>query len=109
MTPVAGVIETAAGVSDQLVAIETPAAGRAELHTHVMEGDVMKMRQLAGIDLAPGAKVTLGPHGDHIMLLDLKGPLKQGDHLELRLVFKSAGSIAVDVPVAGIGAQGPAD
>ena len=102
-------IEAAAGASDRLVSVETVAAGRAELHTHVMEGDVMKMRPLAAIELKPGGSVTLSPHGDHIMLLDLKGPLKEGDHLPLKLRFETSVSIEVDVPVAGIGATAPAN
>src|SRR5712691_5529921 len=48
-------------VADRIAAISTPAAGKAQLHMMAMEGGVMKMRPLAGIDLLPGQPVTLKP------------------------------------------------
>src|SRR5208282_3851749 len=56
---------------DRLTGASTPVAKKAELHTMTMEGGIMKMRPLAGIDLPAGQPVTLQPGAMHIMLLDL--------------------------------------
>ena len=101
-------ITAASGVSDRLVGVETPAAARAEIHTHLMEDGVMKMRHVETIALKPGGKALLAPHGDHIMLMDLKAPLKEGDHIKLKLMFETAGAIDVEADVAAIGATAPA-
>ena len=85
--------------ADALVAAESPVAAHAELHTHIMDGDVMRMRQVAAIDVAPGETVSLQPGGLHIMLIDLKEPLKQGETFPLTLTFAKAGKVAVRVPV----------
>lgn len=100
-------VAAAKGASDRLVSATSPVAGRVELHTHIMEGDVMKMRAVEGIDVGEGKTVLLQPGGLHIMLIDLKQPLKQGEIVKLTLKFEKAGSIAVDAPVEGIGAKGP--
>src|SRR5947208_14563374 len=55
-------------VADRLTAISTPSAQKAELHAMSMEDGIMKMRPVAGIDLAPGQPVTLEPNGVHVML-----------------------------------------
>ena len=63
----------------RLVGVASPAAARVELHNMKMEGSVMKMSSVAGIDLAAGQTVKLAPGGYHVMLIDLKQPLKAGD------------------------------
>jgi len=73
-----------------------------------MEGMVMKMRPVAGIDLPAGQAVTLQPGGLHIMLVDLAKPLKAGQTFPLTLTFEKAGSKTVNVAVEKIGAMGPA-
>jgi periplasmic copper chaperone A len=100
-------IKTAAGVADRLVSVASPAAGRAELHTHIMDGDVMRMRRVDEVALKPGAEVVFGPHGNHVMLIDLKAPLKEGDLIKLTLNFEKAGAIDVEATVEPIGAMGP--
>lgn len=93
--------------NDRLVSASTPVAGKAELHTMTMEGDVMRMRQVHGIDVNPGASVELKPGGLHIMLMELKSPLKEGEKFPLILTFEKAGSETVDVEIKSIGATGP--
>lgn len=92
---------------DRLTGASTPVAGRAELHQMTMQGNVMRMRQIAGIDLPAGQPVTLKPGGLHFMLLGLKQPLKKGDKFPLTLDFAKAGARTVEVSVAGAGAMGP--
>jgi periplasmic copper chaperone A len=65
-------LQSSAG--DRLTGASTPAAQAAQLHTVSMEGGVMKMRQVDGIDLPAGQSVTLKPGGYHLMLMGLAQP-----------------------------------
>ncbi len=88
----------------RLVRVETPVAGVAEVHEMKMEGDVMKMRALPGLDLPAGQAVELKPGGYHVMLMDLKAPLPKGASVPLTLVFQDAKGVQsqqqVQIPVA---------
>lgn len=92
--------------ADRLIKASSPAAGSVELHEMVMEGGVMKMRAVPGIDVGPGSRVELKPGGLHMMLLDLMRPLTKGDKVPLTLVFEKAGRIEVSVWVEEMGAGG---
>lgn len=72
----------------RLVEVRTPVAGVAEMHEMKMDGDVMKMRAVAGIDIPAGRGVELKPGGYHVMLTDLKQSLKAGDFVPLTLVVE---------------------
>jgi periplasmic copper chaperone A len=93
--------------ADRLVSVSSPVAKKAELHTMSMEGMVMKMRPLAGLDIAAGQPVTLKPGGEHIMLLGLNGPLRDGQSFPLTLTFEKAGAREVTVAVEKATASGP--
>jgi copper(I)-binding protein len=93
----------ASSAPDRLTGLATPIAAKAELHMMTMEGSVMKMRPLAGIDLPAGQKVTLKPGGAHIMLVGLKQPLRPGQSFPLTLYFAKAGASEVTVTVAKAG------
>jgi len=92
----------------RLVRVESPAAGVSEVHEMKMEGSVMKMRAVPGLDLPAGKAVELKPGGYHVMLMDLKAPLDKGSNVPLTLVFKDAkgaeSQLQLQVPVA---AQAP--
>ena len=90
--------------ADRLVSVSSPAAGLVEIHEMAMEGGMMKMRALKGIDLKPGATVELQPGGYHVMLEDLKQPLKQGEQIPVKLTFEKAGVVEVMVHVEAMGA-----
>lgn len=98
------VITTAGDMSDQLIGAASPVAAKAELHTHIKEGDIMRMRPVAEIDVAAGKATVLQPGGLHVMLIGLKAPLKEGTTFPLTLTFKRAGSMTVDVDVRAPGA-----
>ena len=98
-------IEAAAG--DRLTGVSTPAAQKADIHEMTMDGNVMKMRDVDGVDLPAGQSVTLKPGGYHIMLSGLAKPLKEGDSFPLTLNFAKAGTRQVTVSVAKVGAMGP--
>lgn len=94
----------------RLVGVSTPVAGVAEVHEMKMEGDVMKMRALPGLDLPAGKPVALTPGGYHVMLMDLKAPLAKGSSVPLTLTFKNARGVEsrleLQLPV-GVSAPGP--
>lgn len=78
-----------AAQDSRLVAAKSPVAGVVEIHEMKMEKDVMKMRALPdGLALPAGKTVELSPSGYHVMLMDLKQPLKEGATVPLTLVLE---------------------
>jgi copper(I)-binding protein len=75
-----------------VVAAGSPAAGRVEMHSMTVDGGIMRMRALPRIDLPAGKTVKLSPGGMHLMLLDLKQPMKAGDTVPLVLSLQPAGA-----------------
>jgi copper(I)-binding protein len=74
-----------------------------------MNNGVMTMRPLdKGLTIEPGKTVKLAPGGYHLMMLDLKSPLKQGDKVPVTLEFEKAGKVKLSLDVQGVGAQAPA-
>jgi copper(I)-binding protein len=71
-----------------LVAVESPVAGKAELHTMTMDGGVMKMRPLEKLELPANKTVNLKPGGYHVMLIDIKRELKAGERVPLTLTLQ---------------------
>lgn len=92
--------------TDRLVAASAGVAGHMEVHEMRMEGDVMRMRELAdGLPIEPGKSVKLAPGGYHIMFMELKEPLKQGAKVPVTLTFAKAGSLTVEMQVDAMGAR----
>lgn len=100
-------ISTSGSAPDQLVAAASPVAGKVELHTHIVEGDVMRMRPVKAIEVNVGEPAVLKPGGLHVMLIGLKAPLKEGEKFPLTLTFTKAGTTTVDVAVQSAGAALP--
>ena len=98
-------IENKGKVADKLLSASSPKAGSVELHTMSMDGNVMRMRQIPAIDVAPGATVKLAPGGLHIMLQEIKQPLKKGEKFPMTLVFERAGEVKVEVVVEDVAAS----
>ncbi|QEL57409.1 copper chaperone PCu(A)C [Chromobacterium paludis] len=93
-------LENQGKAEDKLLSASTPRADSAELHTHINDNGVMRMRKVeGGVELAPGKTVKFAPGSYHVMLMGLKQPLKAGDHFPLTLKFEKAGSVTVDVVV----------
>lgn len=92
------------GPADRLVSASAAVSDKVELHSMAMEGDVMRMRQVDGIDLPTGKPVELKPGGFHIMFVGLKAPLKAGDSFPLQLRFEKAGDVSVQVTIEAAGA-----
>lgn len=73
----------------RLVEAKSPVAAIVEIHEMRMDNNVMKMRAISGLDLPAGKSVELQPGGYHIMLIDLKQQVKEGDKVPLTLVIES--------------------
>lgn len=73
-----------------LIGVASGSAQSGEIHSMVMEGDVMKMRALESLPLPAKTPVTLGADGNHLMLIGLKNPLKAGRKLPFALTVKFA-------------------
>lgn len=86
--------------STRLVAASSPVAGVTEVHEMKMDGDIMRMRAIAGLDLPAGQTVELKPGGYHVMLLDLKTALRKDSSIPLTLVFQDAKGVQSKVEVS---------
>jgi copper(I)-binding protein len=93
------------GAPDKLIAINSDIAGMAMVHKMTMENGVAKMEMLEDLPIPAGETVELKPSSFHIMFMQLKNPLKEGDRFKAVLTFEKAGRITVEFAVAGAGAQ----
>jgi hypothetical protein len=84
----------------RLVGVQADVAGRAELHEMAMDGQTMRMRRVESIELPAGKPVNLASGGYHIMLMDLKRQVKDGENVNLTLTVQDAGGKRQDVKVA---------
>lgn len=78
-----------ADASARLVSASSPAAKTVEIHEMTMENGLMKMRSIPGVEIPAGQSLALKPGGYHVMLIDLKQPIKAGDVVPVTLVFES--------------------
>lgn len=84
-----------------MVSAESDIAERVELHTHIHEDGLMKMREVPSVELPAGKTVSFKPGGLHIMLYGVK-PLKHGDIVQMTLRFKECADLTVDAEVRSI-------
>lgn len=99
-------IENTGNESDFLIGGSLVRSGRVEIHEMAVVNDVMRMRELPkGLEIKPGQKVTLKPGSYHVMFMELKKPLKEGDAVEGTLAFKKAGTVTVSYKVGAMGAK----
>jgi len=102
-------IENKGSAPDRLIGGSADIAGKVEVHEMAMNNGVMTMRPLdTGLTIEPGKTAKLAPGGYHLMMFDLKRPLKQGDKLPVTLEFEKAGKVTISLDVQGVGARAPA-
>lgn len=91
----------------KLLSAQSPVAGMVEIHEMAMDGNVMKMRAVPGVDLPAGKAVEFKPGGYHVMLMDLKQQIKAGDTVPISLVVESKDgkkeTIELKAPVKALG------
>ena len=95
----------------KLVSAQSPVAGVTEVHEMAMDGNVMKMRAVPALELPAGKAVELKPGGYHVMLMDLKQPLQDGESVPLTLVVEGKDgkreTLELKVPVKALSAAKP--
>jgi copper(I)-binding protein len=92
---------------DTLTGVSSPDAGAAMLHKTTQMNGMSDMADMESLPLPAGKKVTLAPHGMHVMLMDLKHPLVAGQSVGVDLTFAKSPGIHVDAPVQPIAASAP--
>lgn len=100
-------IRNGGGTADRLVGVTSGAAARVELHVHVHEGGVMKMREVPGYDVPAKGSFELRPGGAHLMFMDIKRPFKEGEKIPVKLRFEKAGEVGAEFVVGRLGDSGP--
>ena len=93
-----------AGAADKLVSASSPAAEKVETHVTVKDGDISRMREAKGYAVPAKGKLQLTPSGSHLMLVNIKAPLKEGDKVPLVLRFEKAGEVKTELAVRPLGA-----
>jgi copper(I)-binding protein len=97
------VIRNAGAGGDRLVAASSPASAQVELHVHINDNGVMRMREVPGYDVPAKGAFELKPGGAHLMFMDLKRPLKEGEKVPVKLKFEKAGEVSAEFQVGGMG------
>ena len=97
------VIRNKGTAGDRLVGVSSPASARMEMHEMAMEKDVMRMREVKGIDVPAKGAAELKPGGFHLMFIELKAPLKLGDKVPVTLKFEKAGEVKTEFAVESMG------
>ena len=94
------VIQNTGDSADTLIDVSSPVAAMVELHTHIEDDGIMRMRPIeAGIEIAAKGSHALQRGGDHVMLMGLTETLEDGMSVELTLTFETAGDIVATVDV----------
>jgi hypothetical protein len=92
-----------AGAADKLVSVSSPAAEKVETHVTIKDGDVSRMREVKGYAVPAKGTLELTPGGSHLMLVNIKAPLKEGDKVPLVLRFEKAGEVKTELAVRPLG------
>jgi copper(I)-binding protein len=93
-----------AGAADRLVAASSPAAEKVETHVTIKDGDVSRMREVKGYAVPAKGTLQLTPAGSHLMLVNIKAPLEEGEKVPLVLRFEKAGEVKTELAVRPLGA-----
>ena len=84
---------------ERLVGGSSQAAAKVETHVSIKDGDIVRMREVKAYDIPAKGTFELSPNGSHLMLVDLKRPLKEGEKVPVVLRFEKAGEVKVDFEV----------
>lgn len=92
-------LQNPSGEDDRLIGVSTPRAERAELHTHVQQGELMSMQKVEAVELPANGTLQFKPGGHHVMLFKMTQPLKAGETFPLTLQFDKAGELTLEVKI----------
>jgi copper(I)-binding protein len=93
------VIRNQGAAADRLVSASSPAAAKVELHVHINDNGVMKMREVRGYDVPAKGSFELKPGGAHLMFIDIKRPFREGEKVPVKLNFEKAGEVSAEFHV----------
>lgn len=93
------VLRNEADKDTALVKVENPLSKLTELHNHINDGGVMKMRPVKSIEIKAKGEAALKPGGYHVMMIELKAPMKEGDTVPLTLQFADGSTKKVDAKI----------
>ena len=93
------VVHNKGAQADRLIGVQTPVAGKAEMHEHLHADGVMKMQQVQSVEVPAGGELKFAPMGYHVMLFELKQQAKEGERFPLILTFEKEGEVQVEVAV----------
>jgi len=108
--PVAGgymTIRNKGSAPDRLVGASSSAAAKVELHVHIKDGEVVKMRPVQGYEIPAKGSFELKPGGAHLMFIQIARPFKEGDRIPVELRFEKAGEVSVEFAVGRLGDSAP--
>ncbi len=103
------IIRNSGSADRKLVRAESPVAKTVELHNHINENGLMKMREVQSIDVKANAQAELKPGGYHIMLIGIQKAFKEGDVVPITLSFDDGNKQQIDAPVRKLQTTMPAD
>ena len=93
------IVRNKSGSPDRLVGASSPAAARLETHVHIKDGEILRMREAKTLDVPAKGTLELKPGGAHLMFVDIKQPLKEGDKVPVTLKFEKAGEVKAEFHV----------
>jgi len=96
-------IRNAGAAADRLVSASSTASAAVELHVHINDNGVMRMRQVAGYDVPAKGSFELKPGGAHLMFMDVTRPFKEGEKVAVKLKFAKAGEVNAEFQVGRLG------
>ncbi len=93
------IIRNASKAPDKLLAASSPVAEKVQTHVTLKDGDIFRMREVKGYDIPAAGSFELKPGGAHLMLVNIKAPLKEDDKVPLTLRFERAGEVKTELHV----------
>jgi periplasmic copper chaperone A len=102
------ILHNRAAAPDRLVGAASPAAERVELHVHIRDGDIVRMREVKAYDIPAKGRFELKPGGAHLMFVDIPQPFKEGQKIPVTLKFEKAGEVPAEFHVGRLVAPPPA-
>lgn len=100
-------IRNQGAAGDRLVGASSPVSAKVELHVHLNDNGVMKMREVPGYDVPAKGVFELKPGGAHLMFTDIKRAFKEGEKLPVKLKFEKAGEVSTELLVGRLGESAP--
>jgi len=101
------ILRNAGAAADRLVSASSPVAAKVEMHVHLHDNGVMRMREVKAYVVPPKGAFELKPGGAHLMFIELKRPFKEGETVPVTLKFEKAGEVKADFLVGGMGSSAP--